>query len=192
MIRVVERVVLPVPVETAWERLSDLAWLMNVNVFHRRVRFIGSQHRGAGAQAVVDHGLPLGLSVPRIVRVTHWDEGCRIRWTDVDANYPAYLFPHAEEFRLDPLGASTTLLTDRLTGTLYVHRGPLSRALDDAFAATVATWSVRRQCRLFRAELSRSGARRQQQPGRTSTAIVLAVRFASVILSRAKDRLEGR
>jgi hypothetical protein len=164
MIRVVERVVLPVPVETAWERLSDLAWLMEANVFHRRVRFIGSQHRGAGTQAVVDHGLPLGLSVPRIVRVTHWDEGARIRWTDVDPSFSAYLFPHAEEFRLAPLGQSTSLLTDRLTGTLYVHRGPLSRAMDEVYAASLATWTLRRQCQFLRAELSHSNAHHRRAP----------------------------
>ena len=115
---VVERLLLPTPRALVWEQLADLSWLATVNLFHQRAQFVSAQQRGIGTRLIVDHGLTLGPRMPRLVRVTHWDEGRRIRWTDVDPAYPTYRFPHAEQFILADADGAATWLTDELTGTL--------------------------------------------------------------------------
>ena len=149
MIHVVQQVRLEVPISVAWERLSDLAWLATVNPLHRRATFLDDRHRGVGARLSVDHGLPIGPRVPRIVRITHWEEGRRIRWTDVDPTWPIYLFPHAEQFTLTPLDARATLLTDELKGTLS-PRLPFGAALDRLAEHLVVARTMRLQCARMR------------------------------------------
>jgi hypothetical protein len=155
VIHVVQKVELDLPTSEAWEQLSNLEWLMRANVFHQRIRFVGGLTHGVGAKAFVGHGLPIGPLIPRIVRVTHWDEGRRIRWTDVDPKYPKYLFPHSEEFRLEPLSANACLLTDELRGTINLPGRTISGLVDRAFGVILAGWAVRRQCVYFRETIAR-------------------------------------
>jgi hypothetical protein len=166
MIHVVERVRLEAPIELAWRRLAEVEWLLKANVFHQRVSFLTYEHRGAGTTAIVDHGLPLGPRMPRLIRISHWDEGVRIRWTDVDPRYPIHRFPHAEEIRLASLDDGATLLSDELIGTLNL-RPPLVGTLPDRAVAYFVRWAVRRQCRYFWATIRRaSSAPGNYQPWR--------------------------
>ena len=145
MIHVVQQVRLEVPIAVAWEWLSDLAWLATVNPLHRRAAFADERCRGVGARLIVDHGLPIGPRMPRIVRVTHWEEGRRIRWTDVDPTWPTYLFPHSEQFTLTPLGSEATLLTDALKGTLSPHL-PFGNTFDRLAVPIIVARTIRIQC----------------------------------------------
>jgi hypothetical protein len=166
MIHVIERVRLEASIDLAWRRLTDVEWLLSANVFHQRVCFQTYERRGAGTRAIVDHGLPLGPRVPRLVRISHWDEGVRIRWTDVDPKYPIHRFPHAEEIRLTSLDDGATLLSDELTGTLNLQPPRLGTLPDRAFTSVVR-WAVRRQCRYFSATIRRaSSAPGKDQPWR--------------------------
>lgn|GEM_PF-6830043 len=159
MIHVIHQVRLPVPVDVAWERLADLAWLSTLNAFHRQTWLVDEWKTGAGTRLVVDHGFPVGPVVPRNVRITHWEEGRRIRWTDVDPLFPTYLFPHSEQFLLTPLGKQVTLLTDELTGTLN-PRLPSVRFLDRAFARLIVRRTIVLQCTRLAREISSSRAGR--------------------------------
>ncbi|MGH2459073.1 MAG: SRPBCC family protein [Chloroflexota bacterium] len=131
-IHVVETVTLGVPLAVAWAWLADLERLTTIGVFHRAARFDGARRFGVGARLIVDHGFALGPALPRLVRITHWDEGRRIRWTEVGEPLRKYAFPHSQEFRLAPLSASATLLTDEVRGTfnLPLVRRPADRLLE--------------------------------------------------------------
>jgi hypothetical protein len=130
VIRVVERTVLPVPAARVWWWMADLERLVTADVLHQSVSFVGPRRAGAGTVMVVPHGLRLGPRMRRRIRVTQWEPGRRIRWTDVEVSptLRRYVFPHAEEFVLTPLGDSATLLTDTVTGSLNL-RIPLVGAL---------------------------------------------------------------
>lgn len=151
MIHVVYQVRLDVPIAVAAERLADLAWLSTLNAFHRRTRVVDEGKSGVGARLVVDHGFPVGPTVPRAVRITHREEG-RIRWTDVDPILPGYLFPHSEQFLLTPLGEHATLLTDELKGTLG-PRVPGAARLDALFERLIVRRAIALQCARLRREI---------------------------------------
>lgn len=155
MIHVVYQVRLEAPIAVAAERLADLEWLSTLNLFHRRTRLVGERRRGVGAQLVVDHGFPIGPTMARVVRVTHWDEGQRVRWTDVDPTFPGYLFPHSEQFRLTPLGEHATLLTDELKGTVS-PRVPGVARLDALFERLIVRRAIALQCAKLRREIQSS------------------------------------
>lgn len=148
MIHVVETTELNVPLDVAWEWLSDLERLTTVGVFHRAARFDGARRSGVGARLIVDHGLAVGPALPRLVRITHWEARRRIRWTEVGEPLRKYAFPHSQEFRLAPLTASATLLTDEVRGTfnLPVVRGPTDRLLETLLTRP----AVRLECRALR------------------------------------------
>jgi hypothetical protein len=166
VIHVVERVRLEAPIDLAWRRLADVEWLLSANVFHRRVRFESHERCGVGVTAIVDHGLIVGPRMPRLIRISHWDDGARIRWTDVDPKYPIHRFPHAEEIRLVALDDGATLLSDELIGTLNL-RPPLVGTLPDRVITPIVRWAVRRQCRYFWATIRRaSSAPGNYQPWR--------------------------
>jgi len=152
MIYVREHVQLSVPVATAWDWLSNLEWLVTVNVFHQAARFAGEQRLGVGTRLVVDHGFSRGPFVPRLLRVTHWDEGRRIRWTEVDPSARKYLFPHAQQFSLSPIGENLTLLTDELRGTLNLP--VLGGLVDKLLERAIVQWAVRRECACIRRQLT--------------------------------------
>lgn len=144
MIHVVEKTQLDVPISVAWAWLSDLERLTTVGIFHRKARFEGEQRRGVGTRLVVDHGFGVGPVLPRRVRVTHWEEPHRIRWTEVGEPLRKYAFPHSQEFRLEPLSENLTLLTDEVRGTFNL---PLVRALTDRTLEVLLTRrAVRREC----------------------------------------------
>ncbi|HEX5416434.1 MAG TPA: SRPBCC family protein [Chloroflexota bacterium] len=153
MIHVVHQIRLEVPIAVAAERLADLEWLSTLNAFHRRTRVEGERRSGVGTRLVVDHGFPIGPTVPRVVRITHWEDGRRIRWTDVDPIFPGYLFPHSEQFCLTPLGEHVTLLTDELKGTLS-PRVPGVGLLDAVFARLIVRRAIALQCARLRREIS--------------------------------------
>ena len=88
----------------------------------------GLRRSGVGARLIVDHGFALGPALPRLVRITHWDEGRRIRWTEVGEPLRKHAFPHSQEFRLEPLSADATRLIDEVRGTFNL---PLARTPAD-------------------------------------------------------------
>lgn len=139
----------------AAERLADLEWLSTLNLFHRRTRVVGERRHGVGAHLIVDHGFPVGPTMARVVRVTHWDQDQRVRWTDVDPTFPGYLFPHSEQFRLTPLGEHATLLTDELKGTLS-PRIPGAVLLDTVFDRLIVRRAIALQCARLRREIQSS------------------------------------
>jgi len=132
MIHVVETIRLNVPVDVAWEWLVDLERLTTIGVFHRVARFDRERRPGVGTRLIVDHGFAVGPALPRLVRITHWEERRRIRWTEVGDPLRRYAFPHSQEFRLEPLPTGATLLTDEVRGTfnLPLVRGPTDRLLE--------------------------------------------------------------
>ncbi len=133
------------PSDVAWEWIADLERLTTIGVFHRAARFEGERRRGVGARLIVEHGFAVGPALPRLVRVTHWDDGHRIRWTEVGEPLRKHAFPHSQEFRLEPLGADATLLTDEVRGTFNL---PLARVPTDRLLETVLTRpAVRLECR---------------------------------------------
>ena len=151
MIHVVERARLDVPIDVAWTFLSDLERLATVNLFHRTARFAGGQRAGARARFMLDHGLPRGPVRPRLVRITHWEERRRIRWTEVDPSHPRYLFPHSQEFRLEPLVENATLLTDEVRGTLNL---PVFLAwADKVLEALLVRRVVRLECATLKKQI---------------------------------------
>lgn len=150
MIHVVEKVRLDVPLDLAWEWLANLDRLTVANLLHRGARFLTEEHDGPGATLIVDHGLAIGPLVPRHVRISHWDRGQRIRWTDVDPAWPTYLFPHSEEFRLEPLPDGATLLVDEVKGSLNLPIPLLGSIADNVFERLFVAPVVRHQCAFFR------------------------------------------
>ena len=148
MIYVVEKVRLDVPVAVAWEWLADLEWLATVGVFHHRARFVGERRQGVGTRLILEHRLIAGPVFPRLLRVTHWDEQRRVRWTEIDPHLTRYLFPHSQQFLLEPLGAAATLLTDEVRGTFNL---PLLRDPTDKLAEWLTVRrAVRLECAHFR------------------------------------------
>lgn len=162
MIDVVITTRLSVSVEAAWTWLADLDRLMAANLFHREAHFLGTRQRGVGVRANVPHGLAIGPAVPRILSVTHWDEGQRIRWTDTDPRFRRYAFPHSEQFRLEPLGDAATLLIDEVHGTLNL---PIARDVTDKIAEKLLMQPVvRRQLAFLKNQIERSVAASERSP----------------------------
>lgn len=157
MIRVRQRTALAVPIEEAWAWMADLERLVTADLLHRSVTFLTERRDGVGTEMVVPHGLRIGPRMRRRLRVTHWEPGRRIRWTDVDAAGASWrrkhVFPHAEEFVLTPLDARTTLLTDTVTGSLNLSVPLLGRAADTMLEALVVRRVVVHQGRYLRAHI---------------------------------------
>jgi hypothetical protein len=155
---------LDVPIDIAWNWLADLDRLTVANLLHRRAHYITKRHDGPGATLIVDHSIGIGPLVPRRVRISHWDAGKRIRWTDVDQKRPTYLFPHSEEFRLERLSDGATLLTDEVKGSLNLPIPLVGQLVDllfeRIFVAPVVrqqVWYLRRQIRLSASGLTMLG-----------------------------------
>lgn len=155
MIRVQQRIVLAVPLDDAWAWMADLERLVTADVLHRSVRFLTQRHSGVGTEMLVPHGLRFGPRMARRLRVTHWEPGRRIRWTDVDAIHwrRKHVFPHAEEFVLTPLDERTTLLTDTVTGSLNVRVPLLGRAAENLLETLVVRRVVAHQGQYLRAHI---------------------------------------
>lgn len=156
MIYAKEQVRLDVPVEEAWKRLSDLQWLVTVNMFHHRARFEGKQRSGAGTRITVYHRLFGGPPWARYVRVTHWEEPVRIGWVETDSINLRHFFPHSQQFTLRPLGPGATLLTDEVRGSLNL---PLVERLADRLAQnSLVKRAVRKECLRLKRDIENANA----------------------------------
>lgn len=157
MIRVQRRTTLAVPIEAAWAWVADLERLVTTGMLHQSVRFTTERRRGVGTEMLVPHGLRFGPRMRRRLRVTQWEPGRRIRWTDVDAAGVSWrrkhVFPHAEEFVLTPLDERTTLLTDTVTGSLNLRVPVVGRAAEKLLEALVVRHVVAHQGRYLRAHI---------------------------------------
>ncbi len=155
MIRVQQRTTLAVPIADAWAWMADLERLVTADVLHQSVRFTTERRRGVGTEMLVPHGLRFGPRMRRRLRITHWEPGRRIRWTDVDAVHwrRTYVFPHAEEFVLTPLDERTTLLTDTVTGGLNLRVPVVGRAAEKLLESLVVRRVVAHQGRYLRAHI---------------------------------------
>lgn len=154
MIAATGKVCINRPIEEVWGRLSDLEWLVTVNMFHHRARFETSQKSGKGTRLVVYHRLFGGPAWARYVRITHWEECVRIGWVETDSINRRHIFPHSQQFRLRSLGPSATLLIDEVRGSLNM---PLGERLFDRVAQKLLVGrAVRQECALFKRELSQN------------------------------------
>ena len=155
MIRVQRRTMLAVPIEDAWAWIADLERLVTADVLHQSARFTTERRSGVGTEMLVPHGLRFGPRMPRRLRITHWEPGRRIRWTDVDAVHwrRTYVFPHAEEFVLSPLDERTTLLTDTVTGGLNLRVPLVGRGAEKLLEALVVRRVVAHQGHYLRTHI---------------------------------------
>lgn len=137
--------------------MADLERLVTADVLHQSVRFLTERRGGVGTEMLVPHGLRFGPRMPRRLRVTHWEPGRRIRWTDVDAARwrRKYVFPHSEEFLLTPLDDQTTLLTDTITGGLNLRVPLLGYVAERLLETLVVRRVVSHQGRYLRAHITR-------------------------------------
>jgi hypothetical protein len=100
----------------------------------------------------VHHRLFGGPAWARYVRITHWEECVRIGWVETDSISVRYMFPHSQQFRLESLGPSATLLTDVVRGSLNM---PVGEHLFDRLAQKLLVErAVRRECLLIKRALS--------------------------------------
>lgn len=154
MIAAIGKVRINRPIEEVWDRLSELEWLVTVNMFHHRARFETAQKRGKGTRLVVYHRLFGGPAWARYIRITHWEECVRIGWVETDSISLRHIFPHSQQFRLQSLGPSTTLLTDEVRGSLNMPIG--ERLFDRLAQKLLVERAVRQECASFRRQLSRN------------------------------------
>lgn len=150
---VVEKIELEVPVVVAWNWLSNLERLVTANLFHQATRFEGEQRQGVGTKVWLEHGLKFGPTLPCLARVTHWEEQKRLGWVEIDPAHPKGLFPHSQQFRLEVMGETHTLLIDELRGSLNLNVG--GRLLDNAFAKYWVGWVLRQECHYLKKEIEK-------------------------------------
>lgn len=156
MIRVVRRTRLDLPLEAAWAWLADLDRLVTADPLHQSVSYVGERRSGVGTVMLVPHGLRYGPRMPRRLTITHWEPPRRIRWTDVDVapTRRTRVFPHSEEFVLEPLADGATLLGDTVTGSLNLRVPVLGAFAEMLLEALVVRTVVRHQSAYLRAHVT--------------------------------------
>lgn len=148
---VIKTVQLEVPIETAWEWLSNLEQLVKVNLLHQEAVFEGNQREGVGTVLRIGHGMGKRWTMPRLARITHWQALEGIGWVEIDPARPKTAFPHSQQFRLSKLNANTTLLTDELRGSLNL---PVAGKLADSLMARLwIPWVLAKECAYVKKQL---------------------------------------
>ncbi|MCI0651359.1 MAG: SRPBCC family protein [Planctomycetes bacterium] len=122
-VRMVAAVDTALPVEEAWERISDFAWTVTRDLIHAAVEWI-DPGPAAGARFVLVHRVGF-VTIRRRGRILRWQPGRGFAFSDLSARGPQAGFPHAIEYRVLPAGERRSRIEIHVRGRWTLRAIPL-------------------------------------------------------------------